>query len=356
MPRLSKPKSILNFLDNSNNPRFNPKHSLVSLPPSSSSSVSNAVTRISATSAKNADRLKTLFRRRKKIPINKKNPNMDSFVNNKSDRIARILGFTNVKSFDNFIRNINVKKLSITESKKLRRLFSYLSRVAKKNPKSIAKLAIIGGTLTAMVTYIQKFQDSYSGCFRYQRNKITNYFEESTVKYKFAGSSWCNTRGGSSSQNIILLSEKKHPLYEQKKWDCNYDNFDKSNDNNKRIIDKIVGLGCNGLCDWQNFNTLARMTKNDEYREIIISPENDIRFSSNYIYKCETKSFLHALASTTTNALGEIFTFSFGEIPIKQLVFTFLFIILMYILYKIRKMVKLNNISISSNNIQPNKG
>ena len=343
MPKVSNSKSILNFLDNKK-PRFNLKHnrSLLPLTPPST-----------AVSAKNTDRLTTMLLKRRKIinnvPINNIPISKSSrVVNIKSNKIAKFLGFNNAKNFDNFIKNIDVKKLTITQSKKLRKIFSYLSDVAKKNPKSIAKLAIIGGTLTAMVIYIKKFQATYSGCFRYQRKKITNYFDESTTKYKFAGSSWCNTNGShNSDQNISLLSENTHPLYEQKKWDCEYDNFDKSNDSDKEVIDKIVSLGCNGLCDWQNFNTLARMTKNDEFREIIITPETDERFSSDYVYKCETVSFLHALASTTTNALGELFTFSFGEIPIKPMIFIFLFIIFLYILYKIRKNLKNNNNSSS---------
>ena len=85
-----------------------------------------------------------------------------------------------------------------------------------------------------------------------------------------------------------------HPLYGKHIWDCNYHNFENGNPR----IDKIIILGCNGLCNWKNFNILAQTTKG-EYLPI----EN---INDNYMYKCENITILEAISMSASNTVNEI--------------------------------------------------
>ena len=353
MPKLYNPKTIINNIDNTSNFSFRTNSSATNLPkkipPSSSSnriinSLGNKknIGRIN----NNNNRIKNLIlrvKKNKKIKNNKNSTTTTSTTNtlvsvDKSNSIAKSLGFKNAADFDNFIKDINLNKLSVTETKKLSRLFHYLSKVAKKNPKGIAKLAIVGGSLTAMIVFLKKFQNEHSGCFRYGRNND----ESDNIKYKFAGSSWCNTNGSSSSSNggddkIKLLPESEHPLYNRIKWDCNYNNFKKNDDDDDQaLVDKILEMGCNGLCDWKHFNFLAKKTRG-EYTPIIskdlVNNNNEHFFK--YIYKCETINMLQALSISTTNTLSDLIglNVSNGIVLIKQLFLVFIFLILIYKMY-----------------------
>ena len=345
-------------------PRFNPKSiidkkiidafsfrkpdvdSLSNSLPSSSSSIERNI--------KNK-RVMSIFNKLNKRIKNKKiketghpfNRNTTSSSIHKSNVVAKSLGFKNVADYDKFIKNINPNKLTGKETGQLSKLYRYLLKVAKKNPKSIAKLAIAGGTLTAMVIYLKQFQGNHSGCFRYKRKRFS--IGEDKIRYKFAGSSWCNTTssdGNDDDDDIKHISEREHPLYNQLKWDCNYSNFDKKNE----TVNDILSLGCNGLCDWRNFNILAQTT-GGEYQRIVSDQllNFDERFYA-YNYKCETVSFLQALSTSTAETLNNLFTLSFGKIQVKRILFIFLFIFLIYIAYSSLKTMKKKKMYNNNNN------
>ena len=264
---------------------------------------------------------------KKKIkPIINNNNNISNSNNlDISNKIAKRLDFKDVNEFDLFIKAVDLRKLTTTETRKLRKIFNYLKNVAKRNSKSIAKIAIAGGTIVAMVTFLKNFQDTHSGCFRYSRRKL----DDGEIKYKFDGASWCNTDNkniNETTTNIKLLPETEHPLYDQIKWDCDYDKF---NDHKTENVGEILNLGCNGLCDWRNFNILAKTT-NGEYKPIVSEDLlNGNKYFYNYNYKCETVSILRALSISTTNVLSDLFDVNLS-LEIKRIVFLCLFIFLVY--------------------------
>ena len=144
-----------------------------------------------------------------------------SLSNVNANRIAKSLGFKNTSDFDTFIKKINQYKLNSYETEKVLKLYKYLKNVAKKHPKSIAKLAIAGGSLTAMIIFIKKYQNVNSGCFRYEiKGKDLN----STIQYKFDHIGLCDNNNNNSnrdndntdendSDNINILPKTEHPSY-----------------------------------------------------------------------------------------------------------------------------------------------
>ena len=286
---------------------------------------------------------RTLRRRRKIIPNattpNKMifNHNNKIFDNTKLNKTAQKMGFKNAFEFEDYIKNINPYKLvDASEAQRLSKIFNYLSKTSKKRGGSIAKLAIAGGSLTAMIIFLKKFQKKYSGCFRYEND------DEEKIKYKFVGF-FCggdDDNDDDDDDNVKLLSIEEHPLFGVKKWDCDYDNFEKGN----KRVDEILQLGCKGLCDWKNFNILAETTKG-EYNPIY--PADD-----KYIYKCETMSLLKAFSTSTGNAVNEIVSgiifsdlgqnitsFFFRLLYIVVLILALLFIIFNYYNKKMKNFV-----------------
>ena len=300
---------------------------------------------------KNYNRIQKLFvdfhKRKRNTNHISKTINKPQYISiNKSDSIAKSLGFKDTTDFEKFIKDINPYTLNTNEMKKTSKLYKHLSNIAKQNPKSVAKLAIVGGSITAMIIYLKKYQNTYSGCFRYKKGNIISnvLINDDKIKYKFAGKTWCNTtekysnsdsNSSSSSSIIKLLPENEHPLFNKIKWDCNYNNFEKGN----KKIDNILNLGCNGLCDWRNFNVLAKTT-NGEYK-----PINDINLQqNNYIYKCETISILQALGMSTSSLLGDLFSINLG-IDMKYLIIIILIICILYKIYftmKYKKKISLS--------------
>ena len=201
---------------------------------------------------------------------------------------AEKLGFDNIRHFEDFIKNINPHHLSPPKVRKLTKIFKYLS----KSKGTIAKSAIAGGTLLSMIIYMKHFQKKYSGCFRYDDND-----DDKTIKYKFKEICGNDDDDDDDDDDVKLLPIQEHPLYGIKKWDYNYYKFEKGN----KEIDEILQLGCNGLCDWKNFNILAETTQG-KY-DPINPPAND-----KYVYNCETMSLLKALSTSTGNAVNEIVT------------------------------------------------
>lgn len=244
---------------------------------------------------KNNNNLITTIVKRKNIPKIVNNHKIISnnkkfFNNNNINKVAQYMGFKNADEFNNYIKTVNPYKLDTSQVNKLSKIFNYLSKIAKKTKgKNVAKLAIAGGTLSAMIIYLKKIQNKYNGCFRYDND------DNDEIKYKFVGSFCINTGDDDDYDDVKLISEEEHPLYNVEKWDCKYDKFEKGN----KRVDEILQLGCRGLCDWKNFNILAKTTKG-EYEPISISDK--------YTYKCETMTLLKALSSSTGNVIDEIFS------------------------------------------------
>ena len=245
-------------------------------------------------SGNNDNLFKTVFhgtKPRRRIPNQKPNKKFvfNNIDKNKMNKTAQNMGFKNAVEFDNYIKKINPHKLNSSDVPKVSRIFKYLS----KRGGTIAKLAIAGGSLSAMLIYLKKFQNKHSGCFRYDN-------DDEEIRYKFEKGSFFCSNDDDDDDNLKLLAIEKHPLYNVKKWDCNYNKF-----GNKKEIDEILQLGCKGLCDWKNFNILAKTTKG-EYNPI----SND---DDKYIYKCERMSLLKALSTSTGNAMNEIISGLFNS-------------------------------------------
>ena len=272
--------------------------------------------------------------------VNRNTMSSNGSVNYSYNQTAKSIGFKDAVEFDNFIQKIDPHKLNISETQKVSKLYSFLSKLSRSNKSRgshIAKLAIAGGTITAMIIFLQNFQRNHSGCFRYERNKFntrkdTEDGDETRIKYKFDGKSWCNNNvlGGGTSENktVKTIPESEHPLYYVDKWDCNYKNFPLGNER----VDRIINMGCNGLCNWENFNFLATLTQG-QYQPLVDYDE------TRYVYKCETVSFLQAVSSSTGDAISHTFSGLFNSDLGQQLVTTlfrvFFIMILIYVIFKI---------------------
>lgn len=236
----------------------------------------------------------------------------------KADKLANKIGFKNENDFFNFIQSIkDPSRLTVEQATRLSKVFKHFSKLAKKHPLSTVKLAVIGGTITAMVIFLKRFQQSHTGCFRYNG--------EDDVKRKFKGSNFC-VNDDNDNDDVELISEEEHPLYNVKnKWDCKFSNF-KSN----AKVDGILSLGCNGLCDWENFNVLASYSNSNKYKPI----DNIGDEHHEYLFKCEKMTFLRAISTSTSNAFNELFFDSnFGKSIIKSIIRIFIIIILIFFLY-----------------------
>ena len=228
-----------------------------------------------------------------------------------TDKIAKGMGFADEKDFGNFINKIDDVKTA-SNNPKLHKIYKYLSN----HKSTIAKNALLGGTIGYMVHYIKSFQNKQSGCFRYSIDKKNN---DDMMRYKIKGNFCCNSNNDDESQYIKLLPEESHPLYGKPKWDCNYDEFF-LNDNNDDRDDyhKIMNQGCRGLCNLENFNRLAQLT-NGKYQPVVNLMNNDddeeddgsgggggsSSSSSKYVYRCENATFLAALSNVSGNIMSD---------------------------------------------------
>ena len=190
------------------------------------------------------------------------------------DDIAVKIDFKNEAELFDYIKNFDTKKGDYSKFKKLFTLM-------KKN-KSVMKFT--GGATAAALLYhyCLLHQRSHSGCFRYLKDKDGNIIEH--TKKKIDGS-YC-----------IPFSEPKihkrhHPLYGVEKWDCNFKGFEGPE------AKDILKLGCNGLCNVENFNILAGLTK--EYEPYTSDKE------SKHIYKCEIVTILGSLTEMTGDAIDD---------------------------------------------------
>lgn len=291
-----------------------------------------------------------------KTIIKNKLPHSDySSIKKRTRMIANNLGFKNETSFYNYIDDIrDPYRLNLSQTQRFSRVFIYLSKFAKKHPGSIAKVAIAGGTIATMIIFLKKFQNKHTGCFRYSKDDK----DESLIKYKFRGSSFCNNNNNNDDDeyyyddsDLKLISEEEHPLYGKRKWDCSFDAFER----NSRV-DAILNRGCRGLCDWENFNILAGHTRG-LYEPIKLESMDESKYSR-YLFKCEKMTVLRALSTSTGNALHEVFSglidSQLGENIVRLLtraVIIILLLIIMYNLYSYLKVNKTNNTLLNDNDV-----
>ena len=245
------------------------------------------------------------------------------------DRNAKKLGFQNESDFNHFFKHVDAKKMTQAETAKATKLYNELSKIVKKSKNSggrttsVAKLAIAGGTISAMVIYLQSYRNERSGCFRLFKNSASN----DNIGSKFIGKMYyC---GNASSEGKIR--QRKHPLFAHEKWDCNYNDFINKNE----TLDKILKLGCNGLCNVDNFNFLVRHhTESGKFAPV----ETDLK---QYKYECRDVSLLEALSQSTETAVSKITQGILDSELVKQilklLLQIFVLLLLFFCSYKIIK-------------------
>ena len=223
-----------------------------------------------------------------------------------TDNVARQLKFRDEADFGDFVDKLDTTKaMSVERVKKLKTVFQYL----KNHRSAIAKLAIAGGTITALVHFLKKFQAEHTGCFRYSKDDTNNL-----IRYKFNGN-FClgsPTMMGEETDAIKLLPHADHPLSEISKWNCDYIGF---NDQHNPKIDDILNLGCMGLCNWLNFNTLTEYTTG--FNPLEVDDEADF---PTFLYQCEKATVLRALTTSIADVIDETLT-GFGQSRLAKRVF-----------------------------------
>ena len=233
--------------------------------------------------------------------LKKKIPFQDYIrLKKETNTIAKHMGFESEDDFAKFIKESSSS--SDADTKKLKNIFLLFKEYAQKNPKSIVKYAVITGTISGMVIYLKKFQSENTGCFRYEKNANINNV---LIKYKFKGNFCNNVKQEQETNYIKLLPENNHPLYGKLKWDCSFNQFYSNENFATQDIDDIRFLGCNGLCNWENFNRLAQSTK--EYAPIEYNINNEEE-NNQYLYVCESSTILRELATSVGDTVNEVFT------------------------------------------------
>ena len=238
----------------------------------------------------------------------------------RANALAKKLDFKNEREFRQFIDTVSEK----SKDGRLLKIYNYLFKVAKENPKSIAKIAIAGGSIATMVVYLKNYQKKRTGCFRYIRGQMD------TEPKKIMGNYCVNNDNDNDNDNDEnVIPEAEHPLHGVNKWNCNDNLFSNSID---PAVNHILSLGCHGLCDWRNYNTLASIAK--DFEPIVIDPKHTQ--DDEYVYKCERITILRALASNVGAVFNETFSglmdSSIGR-KIARAVFLFALVITMLLLY-----------------------
>ena len=219
-----------------------------------------------------------------------------------TNALARKLGFEDEAHFAKFISDLdlNNKGIRVKDTEKLGILYRYIKSYVAKHPSSVLKAAVAGTTLAMMVSYLKDFQAENTGCFRYEKDD-----ENNLIRYKFKGNFCLDNGSDSDSDDVKIVSDNQHPLFNvTNKWDCDYSQFQKGNS----TVDEILNAGCNGLCDWLNFNTLTGLTNGDEKFDPLIIDEDDDNNYYMYIYKCEKATILRAITSGVSNVVDETIT------------------------------------------------
>ena len=192
-------------------------------------------------------------------------------------------------------------------------LYHQLKRI--KNKSTMIKAALIGGTVSGLIIYLGKVQNEKSGCFRYNLDEKQNL-----VKYKVGGGNFCIGSGEGEDDlkdvNIIVLPEEEHPLFNKDKWDCDFDKFNATTNIDREYVQKIVQLGCNGLCNLKNFNMLANFTSGDNLYNKVTAEE---KFKK-YMFVCERPTFLRTLIDETGGVVGQVASEIFGSDVFKEII------------------------------------
>ena len=207
----------------------------------------------------------------------------------KTDKIAKKLNFSDETDFHNFVESIDTSKaIPIERMRKLEKVFQYL----KNHRSAVAKLAVAGGTMTALVHFLKKFQAEHTGCFRYSKDDANNL-----IRYKFNGNFCLGSPTSNETDDIKLLPLTDHPLSEISKWNCDYTGF---NDRHIPKIDEILNLGCMGLCNWLNFNTLTEYTTG--FNPLEVGEE------AAFLFQCEKATVLRALTTSVADVIDDTLT------------------------------------------------
>ena len=214
-----------------------------------------------------------------------------------TDDMAKKFGFKDEKDFAQYIR-----RTTDANDVGLKRIKSQLWKYAKNHKSSLAKAALATGTAAGLLSYLKEFQRNNTGCFRY----VKGTRENNLIRYKFEGN-FCNSDTFDESENVKILPERDHPLFGRNKWDCGYNQFlvDGSSDSDRDTVYNIVNLGCNGLCDWANFNRLALLTSS--HQPVEFTPEEEEEHGR-YVYTCESTTLLRGLSESFGNVVSDTIT------------------------------------------------
>ena len=257
--------------------------------------------------------------------------------------VAKNLGFRDEADFSKYFSDLDLKKeIPVEDTLKLKGVFRYIKSYAKNHPGSVVKAAIAGGTLAYMVAFVQKFQAENTGCFRYAKNDKNNL-----VRYRFGGNFCVGGETDKDSDRVKILPVEEHPLFGvEDKWDCDYSQFEAGNP----VVDDILNRGCNGLCDWLNFNILTGyVTGSDKnFQPLVLDDDNDY---SMYIYKCEKATILRAMTSFVSDAVDETMAgFADSQLGKKTIdflksqmgqaaVFIAIFLLIIFLIYSASKFI-----------------
>ena len=270
-----------------------------------------------------------------------------------SDILAQKLGFENERDFAR-------KIMSGAGSSRNTGVVSKLYKLLKTHPK-LVKYGV--GITSAAVLYniCIDYQMKHSGCFRYRRtrpeietnekdknmeiddkNMETNkgatddlYLIETGKKVRGHFCVSDDSKYWEESVDVAWVPEGEHPLYDKRKWDCDFAAFQET-----RSSQEIINLGCNGLCDPTNFNILASSSLNGAF-----SPYPNLNENGEYVFRCEKVTFLRHIAELLGDGvddivdgishsnLGKRVLDMFDLKPLKSVMLIFLIILLLYVLY-----------------------
>ena len=261
----------------------------------------NSVRRGASTLADGARAVDSAFasagKRVKKIPVNKvptttRVPTPPKFLKKKpsaADTWAKKLDFADEDEFYKFVRNFDARSPK------------HLSRgrgIAKFMRKNVKSMALVGST-AAIILYLQHYQNLHSGCFRYLKAPETEEGYEPQTGVKMMGD-YCV----SSSSVEGEIPAQEHPLYYVEKWDCDCDAFDDSDES----VRKIRSEGCLGLCNLENYNTMAAVHElPGKFHPV------DTKEDHQYVYKCQRVTFLQALNENVEEVTNQIADSALGE-------------------------------------------
>ena len=275
-----------------------------------------------------------------------------SNMRKRSDDLAIKIGFDNEEEFGSFISKINPNKITVKEMTRLQKFLNYV----KKHPKSFLKVTLTTGGISALVIYLQKYQRKHTGCFRYHNSDDD---KSVLVRQKFKGN-FCIGNDANKyddddeedDDDIIYLEESLHPLYHISTWknSCNYTEIYSGTERDKENVSKILSLGCQGLCDWVNYNILSQYS-NGKHDAFNIKSDVDESKYDKYLFKCEKITILRSLSTSAGDVLDDAISgfmeSNFGQRSIKFIISSIfkliIFICLIFISVYLLKSISLKN-------------